>query len=131
MAYMKYKELGKEYNFNQIIPVDKAPSFIRQYIESDEEIYGIYGTDKEACVFSSKKLILFDSGFFTESQKVHFFPYKKISSSAIEFKSKTVNIYFSYDSGYQSDIRFVDFNKDDQANLKKVYLKLISKICEK
>ena len=131
MAYLKYKELSREFNFSKKLPTEHVPAFITQYLETNEIVNGIYGTSKDTCVFTDRKLILFDIGFFTNAKKIHLFPYNKISSSSIEFKFDVVNIYFSYDSGYQTKIRFVGFNAEDKTELRQVYFKLINKISEK
>lgn len=130
MAYIKYKELSKESNFRKKMASDQVPSFVNQYMEEEEEILGIYGTREDTCVFTNKKLMLFDIGLFN-SKKLHFFPYNKVASSAIEFRLDSVIIYFSFDSGYQTKVSFVRFDASDKTELRKIYAKVVSIISKK
>ena len=123
MAYLKYKELSRAFNFRK--KISQIPMFVNQYIESKEEVLGVYGTRENTCVFTDRKFILFDIGVLN-SKKIHFFPYNKISSSAIEFRFDSVSMYFSFDSGYQTRINFVHFDSSDKTELRKIYCKMIS-----
>lgn len=122
MAYMKYKELTRTFNFRKKLPSEHVPEFISHYIEPNEMIIGIYGTRADTCVFTSKKLIIFDIGIIGRTKKIHMFYRDKISSSAIEYKADSISLYLSFDSGYQSRIRFVGFDADDKTEFRKIYM---------
>lgn len=122
MAYMKYKELTRTFNFRKRLPVENAPEFISHYIEPEEKIFGIYGTRADTCVFTSKKLIIFDIGLIGRTKKIHMLYREKLSSSAIEYKADSISLYLSFDSGYQSKIRFVGFDANDKTEFRQIYL---------
>ena len=128
MAYMKYKELTRTFNFRTMLSVEKIPDFIDHYIEPGEEILGIYGTRADTCVFTTRKLILFDIGFIGGSKKIHMFYRDKVASSTIEYKHDSIILYLSFDSGYQSKIKFVGFEGKDKTEFRKIYLSFISGI---
>ena len=44
-----------------------------------------------------------------------------VSTSAINFKPGKVELLFSFDSGYQLHVNFIDMNHDKKENLKKIY----------
>ena len=47
MAYIKYKELTKYFNFNKIIEIDDLPEYVTDYIYSDEKILEAYKTSRD------------------------------------------------------------------------------------
>jgi hypothetical protein len=122
MAYIKFKELSKYFDFKEEIAVDKLPDYAKEYVSSKETIIGSYKNSKDYAVFTDKKMILFDRDTLAVYyKKIHIFPYFSISSSAINFKPGKVELLFSFDSGYQLHINFIDMNHDKKEKLKSVY----------
>lgn len=122
MAYIKFKELSKYFDFKEEIAVDKLPDYAKEYVSSKETIIGSYKNSKDYAVFTDKKMILFDRDTLAVYyKKNHIFPYFSISSSAINFKPGKVELLFSFDSGYQLHINFIDMNHDKKEKLKSVY----------
>ena len=122
MAYIKFKELSKYFDFKEEIATDKLPDYAREYVSSKETILGSYKNSKDYAVFTDKKMILFDRDTLAVYyKKIHIFPYTSISSSAINFKPGKVELLFSFDSGYQLHINFIDMNHDKKEKLKSIY----------
>ena len=122
MAYIKFKELSKYFDFKEEIATDKLPDYAKEYVSSKETILGSYKNSKDYAVFTDKKMILFDRDTLAVYyKKIHIFPYTSISSSAINFKPGKVEILFSLDSGYQLHINFLDMNHDKKETIKKIY----------
>lgn len=122
MAYIKFKELSKYFDFKEEIAVDKLPDYAKEYVSSKETIIGSYKNSKDYAVFTDKKMILFDRDTLAVYyKKIHIFPYSSISSSAINFKPGKVELLFSFDSGYQLHINFIDMNHYKKEKLKSVY----------
>ena len=122
MAYIKFKELSKYFDFKEEIATDKLPDYAREYVSSKETILGSYKNSKDYAVFTDKKMILFDRDTLAVYyKKIHIFPYMSISSSAINFKPGKVELLFSFDSGYQLHINFIDMNHDKKEKLKLIY----------
>lgn len=122
MAYIKFKELSKYFDFKEEIATDKLPDYAKEYVSSKETILGSYKNSKDYAVFTDKKMILFDRDTLAVYyKKIHIFPYSSISSSAINFKPGKVELLFSFDSGYQLHINFIDMNHDKKEKLKSIY----------
>ena len=122
MAYIKFKELTKYFDFKDEILEENLPDYTKEYVESNEHIVMGYKNSKDYVVFTDKKMILFDRDTLAVYyKKIHIIPYMSISTSAINFKPGKVEILFSLDSGYQLHINFIDMNHDKKENIKKVY----------
>ena len=122
MAYIKFKELSKYFDFKEEIAIDKLPDYAKEYVSSKETILGSYKNSKDYAVFTDKKMILFDRDTLAVYyKKIHIFPYVSISSSAINFKPGKVELLFSFDSGYQLHINFIEMNHNKKEKLKSIY----------
>lgn len=122
MAYIKFKELSKYFDFKEEIATDNLPDYAREYVSSKETILGSYKNSKDYAVFTDKKMILFDRDTLAVYyKKIHIFPYTSISSSAINFKPGKVELLFSFDSGYQLHINFIEMNHNKKEKLKSIY----------
>lgn len=122
MAYIKFKELSKYFDFKEEIATDKLPDYAKEYVSSKETILGSYKNSKDYAVFTDKKMILFDRDTLAVYyKKIHIFPYMSISSSAINFKPGKVELLFSFDSGYQLHINFIEMNHNKKEKLKSIY----------
>ncbi|HOZ54301.1 MAG TPA: PH domain-containing protein [Bacilli bacterium] len=132
MAYIKFKELTHYFNFYKELDIDKLPEYICQYVSKDETIEAVYSNRLDRCLFSDKKIILFDKfGLFENKmmpKKIHFFPYKNISSTAILFNYRKVVIFITMNSGYQFKINFVHMTPKDKTKIRETYYKLVEKI---
>ena len=129
MAYMKFKELTKYFDFKiEIFNIEDLPDYTKEYVDEGEKIILAYKNSKDYVLFTNKKLILFDrDALAIYYKKVHMVPYKSISSSAINFVPGKVELLFSLDSGYQLHINFVGMDHAKKENLKKLY-KLMMKV---
>ena len=122
MAYIKFKELSKYFDFKEETAIDKLPDYAREYVSSKETILGSYKNSKDYAVFTDKKMILFDRDTLAVYyKKIPIFPYSSISSSAINFKPGKVELLFSFDSGYQLHINFIEMNHNKKEKLKSIY----------
>ena len=126
MAYIKFKELSKYFDFKTEVGVDGLPEYAKEYVESNEKIVFAYKNSKDYVVFTDKKMILFDrDSLAIYYKKIHIIPYMSISTSAINFKPNKVELLFSLDSGYQLHINFIAMNHDKKENIKKVYKQIM------
>ena len=121
MAYAKFKELTKYFDFKEEIEIDDLPDYTKEYVNSGEKILMGYKTARDHAVFTDKTMILFDRNIACTYKKIHIIPYSSISSSAILFKPGKVEILMSMDSGYQMRIVFVNMNHIKKEHLKEVY----------
>lgn len=132
MAYIKYKELTKYYNFSKELDLKELPRDVYAYIENGEEILIAYSTNNDMFLLTTFKLIIIDvSGFLFQKQKIHFFPFLSISSTAIEFSEGRSSIFLSMDSGYQVQLNFVKMTKEEQNKIRSVYMNMVEIISKK
>ncbi len=59
-------------------------------------------------------------------KKIHMFPYTSISSCAINFKPGKVELLFSFDSGYQLHINFLEMDHNKKEVIKAVYKQMMN-----
>ena len=122
MSYIKFKELSKYFDFKTEVGAMDLPDYTKEYVEDNETILMGYKNSKDYVVFTDKKMILFDRDTLAVYyKKIHIIPYRSVSTSAINFKPGKVELLFSFDSGYQLHVNFIDMNNDKKENLKKIY----------
>ena len=122
MSYIKFKELSKYFDFKTEVYEDKLPDYTKEYVEENETILIGYKNSRDYVVFTDKKMILFDRDTLAVYyKKIHVIPYVSISTSAINFKPGKVELLFSFDSGYQLHVNFIDMNHEKKENIKKIY----------
>ena len=130
MAYIKYKELTEYFNFHQELDINNLPDYVKDYLSPKEEVFVAYATNNDKFVLTNKKILIFDVKGITGTKKIHIFPFKSISSSAIEFKANKTAILVTMDSGYQLRLNFVQMNPKDKRKFRQVYMILANNICE-
>lgn len=125
MAYIKFKEMTQYFNFSKKLDINDLPQYVLDYIEKGEEVFAGYKTYRDKCVFTNKKLLLFDRrGIFGKRIRIHTFPYNSISSSAIEYLPNKTAFLLTMDSGYQLRLNFVEMNPEDKTEFRKLYFKV-------
>lgn len=132
MAYLKFKELTQYFNFYKELDINDLPTYVTDYVDKGETIEAVYSTLRDKCLFTDHKIVLFDRrGIFGKTKKIHYFPYKSISSTAIEYKTSSITIHFSMDSGYQLKINFVRLTPEGKTKIRLLYSKMMERIDNK
>lgn len=123
MAYMKFKELTKYFDFKEEIQdVNSLPLYTKEYAEENEQILIAYKNSKDYVLFTNQKMILFDRDpLAVYYKKVHMVPYPSISTGAINYMPGKVEMLFSLDSGYQLHINFIGMNHEKKEKLKSIF----------
>ena len=130
MAYIKYKELTKYFNFNKEIEIKDLPKYVLDYTTSKEKIYKAYKTLRDKAVFTDKRMILFDVNLASTNKKVHIIPYKSISTAAISFRTNKAYMLISFDSGYQIRLNFIKLDANSKTELRKLYTMIMEQTIE-
>ena len=128
MAYIKYKELTKYFNFSKEIPIDNLPNYVTDYLDPNESIYKAYKTTRDKAIFTNQRMILFDVAPLSSSKKIHIIPYKSISSGAVLFRFTSGAILLSFDSGYQLKLNFVKMSANDKTELRNLFSYIFKRI---
>lgn len=127
MAYIKFKELTKYFDFKTEISFDSLPDYTKEYMIDSEQFVLAYKNSKDFVIFTNRRMLLFDRDTLAVYyKKIHIIPYKSISTSAINFKPGKVELLFSLDSGYQLHVNFIEMNHDSKERLKIAYKILMS-----
>lgn len=121
MAYVKYKELTKYFNFNKQLSNEGLPSYVTDYMKPGEKVIQAYQTSRDKGIFTDERMILFDVNPLDRSKKIHIIPYSSISSGAIRYKLTSADILLSFDSGYQMELRFIRLDAQGKTNLRKLF----------
>lgn len=128
MAYIKYKELTKYFNFNKEIATDTLPTYVTDYLTKGEEIIKAYKTARDKGIFTNKRIILFDVNPLTNDKKIHIIPYESISSGSVLYNMSTVSVFFSFDSGYQMKLKFVHCNPMNKTEIRKLFSYIMDRV---
>ena len=99
MAYIKFKELTKYFDFKHEMDIKELPYYTTEYVNPGEKILLAYKTKRDHTVFTDKTMILFDRDIIGSYKKIHIVPYQSISTSAVCFKPRRAEILLSLDSG--------------------------------
>ena len=129
MAYIKYKELTKYFNFSKEIDAKDLPHYVTAYLDEKETIFKAYKTLRDRAMFTDSRMILFDVDPFIGGKKIHIIPYSSISSGAILFKRSSGAILLSFDSGYQMKLNFIKLTPNAKTELRKLFSHMMHK-CE-
>jgi|GEM_PF-928143 len=131
MAYMKYKELTKYFDFNSEIDITNLPKYVVDYIDTDEKIIIAYKTIRDKGIFTDRKMVLFDLAPIGFKKKIHIIPYRSISSGAVEFHKYRAIIEFSMDSGYQMRLVFVNLTPAGKTHIRELYTTMMNESMKK
>ncbi len=132
MAYIKYKEMTRYYNFSKELNLNELPKDVYAYIEKDEQILIAYSSGANVFLLTSSKIIIYDvTGFIVEKETVHFFPFITVSSTAIELRGTHSAILLTMESGYQVRLNFKITDKQEQERFRRIYMYMVDVISKK
>ena len=123
MAYIKYKEITKYFNFSRALDKKELPKYIKDYVFDDEKILAAYKTLTDHGVFSDKKVVLFDS--FGFKRQIYMIPYKSVSTCSIIFSHSGAELLLYLDCGYPVRLKFVNMSDVDKLRVRVLYSTII------
>ena len=126
MAYIKYKEITKYFNFSKALDKTKLPKYVNDYVFDEEQILAAYKTSSDHGLFTTKKIVLFDNySPFGMRKQIYSIPYKSISTCSIIFYPSRAEISLFMDSGYPVRLKFIDLKDVDKLRLRLLYSVII------
>ena len=129
MAYIKYKEITKYFNFSRVLDKTKLPKYVYDYVFSDEQILVAYKTSTDHGLFTTTKIVLFDNySLFGMRKQIYTIPYKSISTCSIIFYPRNAEISLFMDSGYPVRLKFNNLSGIDKVRLRMLYSFMIKVI---
>ena len=131
MAYIKYKEITKYFNFSSVLDKAKLPKYVKDYVFDDEKILAAYKTRTDHGIFTTKKIVLFDNySLFGTKKQIYTIPYESISTCSVIFHIKSAELSLFMDSGYPVRLKFISMKNIDKLRLRLLYsviLKIMNK----
>ncbi len=131
MAYIKYKEITKYFNFSSVLDKKSLPKYVKDYVFDDEQILQAYRTRTDHGVFTTKKIVLFDNYSIIGTKKqIYVIPYESISTCSVIFHTNKAELSFFLDCGYPVRLKFINMKPEDKLRLRILYstiLKIVSK----
>lgn len=129
MAYIKYKEITKYFNFSKVLDKTKLPWYVYDYVFEEEKILAAYKTSTDHGVFTTHKIVLYDNySLFGAKKHIYTIPYKTISTASIIFYPGRAEISLYLDSGYPVRLKFVNLVSLDKKRLRLLYTVMIKYI---
>lgn len=122
MAYIKYKELTKYFNFYKELEIETLPKYVLDYVNKDnEKILKAYATAKDRSVFTTKRMILFDIAPFTSAKKIFVIPYKYITIYSIQFNNDNATLLMYINGSKPLEIKFRNLDSSGKTRLRELF----------
>ena len=126
MAYIKYKEITKYFNFTKSIDKKTLPKYVNEYVFDDEKILAAFKTATDHGIFTTNKIVLFDNySLFGIKKQIYTIPYKTISTCSIIFNLKRAELSLFLESGYPVRLKFINLKDIDKLRLRLLYSVII------
>ena len=122
MAYIKYKEITKYFNFSKVLDKTTLPKYVKDYVFDDEHILVAYKTLGDHGIFTTRKIVLFDNySLFGRKKQIYTIPYKTVSTCSVIFFRRNAELSLFLDSGYPVRIKFANMGDIDKLRLRLLY----------
>lgn len=122
MAYIRYKEVTREFNFTKALDAKNIPSYVKDYIYGDETILAAYRVGKDHGVITDKKILLFDNTqSFGMRKEITTVPYRAITAHSVIFRPSSAEIYLLLETSNPMLLKFSDMNDSDKLRLRYLY----------
>lgn len=130
MAYIRYKEVTKRFNFTKSLDIKMLPRYVLDYVFDDETLLAAYKVGRDHGIITDKKIVLFDNTIsFSRKKLITTIPFKSVSAHSIYFYPNRAEIYILLDSGYPLLMKFSNTSGEDKLRLRLVYSAMSSVIC--
>lgn len=130
MAYVRYKEVTKHFNFTKEIEIKNVPSYILDYVYDDETLLAGYKVGRDHGIITTKKIVLFDNTISLKPKKeITVIPYKSVTAHSVVFYSTSAKVYLLLESGYPVLLKFSNMNTEDKVRLRLLYNAMSAAIC--
>ena len=130
MAYIRYKEVTKHFNFSKVVELKNLPSYVSDYAYDTEIILAAYKVGRDHGMITDKKIVLFDNSLsFNPKKEITTIPYRSISAHSVIFHNSTAEIYLLLDSGHPLLLKFSNMSAEDKVRLRLLYNAMSAIIC--
>lgn len=130
MAYIRYKEVTRNFNFTKALDLESIPTYVKDYVYDDEALLAIYKVGKDHGVITDKKIVLFDnSQSFGTRKEMTTIPYSAITAHSVIFHSSSAEIYLLLKTGNPLLLKFSNMDNIDKLRLRLLYNAMSAIIC--
>lgn len=130
MAYLRYKELTNYFYFYQKLDTNDLPKYVTDYVFDGEKVILAYKTKRDKGVFTNKRILLFDVGYFLGAKEIYTIPYNSISTISISFRGLSAHFTIYMDSGYPITLKFISLTPEEKTELRKLYYEMTKRITD-
>lgn len=122
MAYIRYKEVTREFNFTRYVEAKNVPLFVREYIYGDEILLAAYKVGKDHGIITDKKIVLFDNTqSFGRRKEITTIPYRAITAHSVIFRPTAAEIYLLLETSNPMLLKFSGMRDTDKLRLRYLY----------
>lgn len=130
MAYIRYKEVTRDFNFTKALDADSVPSYVKNYIYDDEILLAVYKVGKDHGIITDKKIVLFDNTqSFGTRKEITTVPYRAVTAHSVIFHSSSAEIYLLLETSNPMLLKFVNMDDVDKLRLRLLYNAISASIC--
>lgn len=130
MAYLKYKEVTKYFDFSKYINEKDLPQYTLDYVYEGENFLGAYKTSRDYGIFTDSKIVLFDNAISINPYKEIFtIPYSSVASCSILYRPSRVELKMDLQSGYPLRLKFVNMGVKDKIRIRLIYSCMCRIVC--
>ena len=131
MAYIRYKEVTRRFNFSKSVDLDKVPSYCMDYIYGKEELLAAYKVGNDHGIITTNKIMIFDNSQQMGMRKeVTTVPFHAITAHSIIFRLNMAEIYLLLGTGNPLVLKFSNMKDADKARLRYLYNAMSAAICD-
>lgn len=122
MAFIKYREVTKHFNFSKVIDRDNLPKYVTDYISDDEAVLAAYKTKKDYGVFTNRNIILFDnSTYFGMEKSVMSISYKSFQTLNLSYFARGTHFNILLNNGYPLILKFNNMTPKEKTRIRRLF----------
>lgn len=130
MAYIRYKEVTRHFNFTKALDINSIPKYTKDYIYDNEILLCAYKVGRDHGLITNKKIILFDnSQRFGMRKEITTIPFRSITAHSIIFHSSSAEIYLLLETSNPLLLKFGNMGDADKYRLRYLYNAMSAAIC--
>lgn len=130
MAYIRYKEVTRTFNFAKHLDFDNIPSYGKDYVYDGETILAAYKVGKDIGLITDKKIVLCDnSQSFGTRKEITTIPYRSVTAHSVIFHSNSAEIYLLLETSNPLLLKFSNMRDADKLRLRLLYNAMSAVIC--
>lgn len=130
MAYIRYKEVTRHFNFTRALDLNNMPAYGNDYIYDDEKILAVYKVGKDIGLITDKKIVLFDNSFsFGGKKEITTIPYNSVTAHSIIFHSTSAEVYLLLSTSNPLLLKFSNMKDIDKLRIRLLYNAMSAVIC--